>query len=665
MAEDASKSGFTVIAICADASVFEHNDNVLAIDYLDMSTRDDRQRLARLVRETLDDLDAVLYSFIHASSIVRPGNVEWLDPEEYETVLQHNYHTPVGLVYELLPLLKKSRGRFITISNSGKGRSWSGSRPLPTTVTSAVAKNALDCFCDVLRSEMVPFGVKVISVDQPTLLHAGTGTTTTKTRKEIAKTKTVNKTELETSSPDQTALTRYAEAFREIHDKASATRQIGYDSKQWLDAYLQHHQRNDTSKNNNNKTVVYASVDSQACADDVLRALTRPNPPSRICTEPSFLRRYGNTVLQMLPLSTLDRISFGSISTEAKERWYNMQVRKPPALSISHVTIVVSDLAKAVRFYRRFGLEPIDVAVNGDQFLQFVGIPRSRRDQQHDQWDAAYDDDQHYDGVNDDDYDDDDGHYGHYKERYGQPKNNNPWTTLVLLKEDSSLQTPRPPSHGTGMHSLVFAVENIVQELERLKSKSIHPVRIEDTSDGFTATYRDPDGFLVSLVQFRSLLWIWHRYWASWSSQASRSSSVLLWSINVENYTRAAVVLQRIGFEQQSYSSRAASLLSVSDNSKTRRPVVSRLLRLPHNDMSLLLAKWGGDDKPKRLGHQLINTVSIAVYDMKATLLQAIKAGMVVRDLKGETKELPYYGSVKVGTAFLEDGTNRIEFVQF
>lgn len=100
-----------------------------------------------------------MYALVNNAGMEIPGCIAWTKPEVYNTTMQLNFLTPVYLIYELLPQLKKAKGRIINVS------SVAGLVPLSTTVAYSASKCALEGYSDCLRIEMRPFGVQVIIME--------------------------------------------------------------------------------------------------------------------------------------------------------------------------------------------------------------------------------------------------------------------------------------------------------------------------------------------------------------------------------------------------------------------------------------------------------------------------------------------------------------------
>ena len=104
-----------------------------------------------------------LWAIVNNAGVCLPGNVEWADPATYEKTFSVNFFAPVKLTYELLPLLKQSKGRVVNVT------SVDGFIALPTNAAYNASKHALESYSDTLRCEMLPWGVKVVVVEPTTM----------------------------------------------------------------------------------------------------------------------------------------------------------------------------------------------------------------------------------------------------------------------------------------------------------------------------------------------------------------------------------------------------------------------------------------------------------------------------------------------------------------
>jgi hypothetical protein len=89
------------------------------------------------------------------------------------------------------------------------------------------------------------------------------------------------------------------------------------------------------------------------------------------------------------------------------------------------------------------------------------------------------------------------------------------------------------------------------------------------------------------------------------------------------------------------------------------------MCKLPDASVFATLMEWT-TPKSERTGGELMNTMTITVSDVHAALDKARMVGMSVPEDGAITyRRVPVYGEVLVGTAYLEDACNRIDFCSF
>ena len=185
LVRDARASGFNVVAAC----YMEQGQESLATNNASSPTKNDStQEKEALMNHSMGDLitvvadlttahgitkvveavkaavkDQELWAIVNNAGICLPGNVHWMQPESYYQTFEVNFFAPVKLTYELLPLLKESKGRVVNVT------SVDGFIPLPSNASYNASKHALEAYSDTLRCEMLPWGVKVVVVEPSTM----------------------------------------------------------------------------------------------------------------------------------------------------------------------------------------------------------------------------------------------------------------------------------------------------------------------------------------------------------------------------------------------------------------------------------------------------------------------------------------------------------------
>ena len=205
------------------------------------------------------DREKGLFGLINNAGICLPGNVEWLPSEAYKQTMDINFHAPVNLTYHLLPLIKKAKGRIINVTSTA------GFIPIPTTVAYSASKYALEAYSDILRCEMLPWGVKVVIIEPTTM-----------------------RTPLALS---------YADNWLKSFKESIKERQLPY-GNEWANKVAE-----------GTKTAIeQTAVDPQETISEMLSALEQMNPPSRIKT--GRAAKFVFKPLSLLPDSIRDRVLY-------------------------------------------------------------------------------------------------------------------------------------------------------------------------------------------------------------------------------------------------------------------------------------------------------------------------------------------------------------------
>lgn len=156
------KKGFIVVAACFSKERAEDITNTYDGAWgVSGDLTKSLEPVLKTVHELLDENASLrLWAVVNNAGIAVPGNVEWLSPDIYERTMAINYHVPVKLVYELLPLLKKSvNSRVVNVT------SVDGFISLPSNAAYCGSKHALEAYSDVLRCEMLPWKVRVAVIE--------------------------------------------------------------------------------------------------------------------------------------------------------------------------------------------------------------------------------------------------------------------------------------------------------------------------------------------------------------------------------------------------------------------------------------------------------------------------------------------------------------------
>jgi NAD(P)-dependent dehydrogenase (short-subunit alcohol dehydrogenase family) len=150
--------GFGVIALClTEQGCHDVSKNVQPYVQLhpiqcDISQPED---LKRLQAELLKYGDGKLWAVINNAGIAIPGNIDFLNMDDFRKVMEVNFFAPVAITQYCIPLLKQSRGRIINISST------CGLVTLAANAPYNCSKFSLRAFTDTLRREVSIWGIGV------------------------------------------------------------------------------------------------------------------------------------------------------------------------------------------------------------------------------------------------------------------------------------------------------------------------------------------------------------------------------------------------------------------------------------------------------------------------------------------------------------------------
>jgi NAD(P)-dependent dehydrogenase (short-subunit alcohol dehydrogenase family) len=130
----------------------------IIIHELDITDEQSAQVLVDTVKQVVGDIG--LYGLINNAGILPLGPLELNSMEEINNCFQINVIGQIRMAKAFLPLLRVGNGRIIFTS------SVAGIIPSFTIMsTYSAAKHALECVCDLLRVELLPWNIPVIAVE--------------------------------------------------------------------------------------------------------------------------------------------------------------------------------------------------------------------------------------------------------------------------------------------------------------------------------------------------------------------------------------------------------------------------------------------------------------------------------------------------------------------
>ena len=395
----------------------------------------------------------------------------------------------------------------------------------------------------------------------------------------------------------------YAERYRDLYLRAEPSRKAQYGGDEWI-----HHQHEAQAKG-----LEDIAQDPNITADEMVQALQLEDPPTRI--KSGTMAKFFFKPISMLSDKRRDSI-LGAITNASKLTPRGVVVPHPPANKISHITITVQNLEESFEFYEKFGFEAVGEAEGNKQFLK-SGAHRL-------------------------------------------------WKPLLLLVEDPNMPE-RGKCHEIGQTRLCLYTTNIKSDVEALKSKGLevcYPYAGTFVAD--VATYRSPDGFIVYMIQFNYLLGLICRGF-KWYNKIG-GPNTFHWTVNVGDSAKVNKMFEAIGFKSISNQNKdqvAEGLLPAfgltGDNTTIEH---IRMQSLPSDHFVVTAMEWV-EPKSIKNGQELLNKLSISVDNVEEAMQKAKDVGMIVEEGAIQTTTLPYYGEVEVGTAYLEEGSNPIEFVAF
>jgi len=288
----------------------------------------------------------------------------------------------------------------------------------------------------------------------------------------------------------------------------------------------------------------------------------------------------------------------------------------PPSNIISHVTIAVRNIEKSLPFYEAFGFQKWGETQHGQLFLK-AGL------------------------------------------------NNGKWQPRVLLKENPALEY-RGKSYDAGMTRLCIYSVHHAKDVDGLKELGLQPMGPTAQDDNaYDTAFMDPDGFVVYLVQLKGLLGKFVRFMLWRKNQ--QSPSLFHWSINVTSSIKHVMKgFEALGFEtfsdQDSTQVMNALLAAFNICTETTEIEHIRMCNLPDDTLCATLMQWN-HPKTEKTGSELTNSMTMSVDDVEYVLKVAKDAGFTIK--APETRELPMFGKMRIGTIYVEPGSSPIEVCCF
>ncbi|XP_031459076.1 retinol dehydrogenase 5 isoform X2 [Phasianus colchicus] len=161
LARRLAQRGFRVLAACLTPQGADGLQRGCAghlrTTLLDVTRSDSIRRAAEWVREEVGEKG--LFGLVNNAGVANPiGPTEWMRIEDYQQVMAVNTFGAIEVTLQLLPLLKRARGRVVNTSSVLGRLSANGGGY-------CVSKYCIEAFSDSLRRDMYHFGVKVSIVE--------------------------------------------------------------------------------------------------------------------------------------------------------------------------------------------------------------------------------------------------------------------------------------------------------------------------------------------------------------------------------------------------------------------------------------------------------------------------------------------------------------------
>ncbi len=150
-------AGYTVILSYLEQNPFHQKSNMIA-HRLDLRNDASINSFATLVNRYCSEGHSLEY-FINNAGVALGGPFENLPLGIYRTVMEVNFFGLVALTQKIIPCLIRNRGRLV-IHGSLAGRI-----ALPFLSPYTASKFALEGWCDSVRRELNPFGVRTILLE--------------------------------------------------------------------------------------------------------------------------------------------------------------------------------------------------------------------------------------------------------------------------------------------------------------------------------------------------------------------------------------------------------------------------------------------------------------------------------------------------------------------
>ncbi|XP_026218189.1 retinol dehydrogenase 7-like isoform X2 [Anabas testudineus] len=161
LARHLDKQGFRVIAACftekGEEDLKKSCSGNLITTHLDVRSNDSIAKVAAMIKDKVGARG--LWAVVNNAGVSVPSApCDWLNIDDYKSMLDVNLNGVIAVTLSILPLIKKARGRVVNVASVFGRISVTGG---PYTVS----KYGVEAFNDSLRLNMNPFGVKVLCIE--------------------------------------------------------------------------------------------------------------------------------------------------------------------------------------------------------------------------------------------------------------------------------------------------------------------------------------------------------------------------------------------------------------------------------------------------------------------------------------------------------------------
>ena len=157
LAKSLLQEDYTLVLSYLEKNPFATENNVYT-KKMDLRKQEDVHDFCRYVNNLCRE-DVSLKGVILNAGVALGGPVENLPLAFYRECFEINYFGTVAIIQAMIPALIRDKGRIMVIG------SMAGRIALPFLSPYASTKFALEGFCDSLRREMNPFGIKTILIE--------------------------------------------------------------------------------------------------------------------------------------------------------------------------------------------------------------------------------------------------------------------------------------------------------------------------------------------------------------------------------------------------------------------------------------------------------------------------------------------------------------------